>query len=526
MRKIIYNDEAKAKLREGIDMVADTVKLTLGPSGRYVVIGKAHGFPLTTKDGVTVAKEINSPELDVNIGCELIKQVAKQQLQTSGDGTTTATVIAQYLIQEGLSVNEDEYSPRDFYREFKKATDSIIKEIDERTIRIDNDNQLLSVATVSTNGDEELGKIVYEAIKVAGMDGTVDVQNSKTSETKVVSYPGYMFERGYLSHHFSGPNSEVNLSDVRILLCDDEILEWDDIKHIVQEVHSLRDDLLIICKDMAEFPLSNLVHNVQQGRMNCAVVKLPALKSRGEILLQDIAVKVGGTVISPKKQGHSFAKVSVKHLGKADNVTVDKDRTIVVGGKGDPEAVKAREERIRADLEKANELESFVQEERLAKFIGGISVIHVGANSEVELKEKKDRIDDAVRATKEALASGIVPGGGATLARISGLSKGKPFLQKLVYYAIAQPLNCIAENCHTDYHLPEDENKVFDYAKNKEVDFLKGGIIDPASVVKHSVINAVSLAALVLSTDAIVYPENVDIEEAIMQGIEHGKNRF
>lgn len=522
MKKILYNDLAKEKLLEGINMVADTVKLTLGPSGRNVVIGKSYGFPISTKDGVTVAREINSPDLDINIGCELMKQVSKQQLNTSGDGTTTATVIAQYLIQEGLQLNE---SPREIREEFKKATEDIIKEIEKVTKTLDSDEELQAVSRISANGDESIGDIVFNAIKIAGKDGNVVVENSKGSETYIASYPGYMFERGFISHHFAGPNAETNLHDVRILLCDDEITSWEDIKGVVQEVHSLRDHLLIICKDMAQVPLRNLVHNAQNGKLQSCVVKLPALRTRGEILLEDIAVMTGGTVVSPKNKGHMFEKVSVKHLGKADSVTIDKDRTVIVGGKGDEQAVKQREATIRADLKKANELERFVQEERLAKFIGGVSVIHVGANSDVELKEKKDRIDDAVRATKEALKGGIVPGGGATLANISNKSKGKPFLQKLVYYAITQPLNTIANNCGTEARLYSGKF-VHDYYKNKKVDYLKGGIIDPANVVKDSVLNAVSLAALVLSTDALVYPAEMDMEEAIMDGIEHGKKRF
>lgn len=526
MRKIIYNKEAKDKLVEGIDMVANTVKLTLGPSGRNVVIGKANGFPISTKDGVSVAKEIRTNKLDINIGCELIKQVANQQLKSSGDGTTTATVLAQYLIKEGMKL--DEYSPRDIKEHFRNALDDIIRTIESKSKKLVTDEELEAVSIISTNGDAELGLIVSEAVKIAGKDGNVVVENSKNSETKVVSYPGYMFERGYLSHHFAGNNSEVNLEDVRILLCDDEITSWDDIKGVVQEVHSLRDTLLIVCKDMSESALRNLIYNAQQGKLRSCVVKLPALKTRGEILLEDIAIKTGGTVVSPKNKGHAFSKVSVKHLGKADTVNIDKDRTVIIDGKGSPEAIKEREGQIRIDLEKANELERFVQEERLAKYIGGVSVIHVGANSEVELREKKDKIDDAMRATMEAMKHGIVPGGGQVLAKIS-TDKSEGIMNQIeavVYESLMKPLQTIAENCHTSVKLYKDDNIVFDYSKNCEVDFLEGGIIDPTSVVKNAVINAVSLAALVLSTDALVFPEELDMEEAIMQGIEAGKNRF
>ena len=525
MRKVIYKEEAKEKLLEGIDMVADTVKLTLGPSGKNVVIGKSHGFPISTKDGYTVAREITSPQIDVNIGCELIKQVSKQQLDSSGDGTTTTTVIAQKLIQDGLKLT-DKYSPREFRDAFRKATSDIVAEINKKTQKLSTDEELHAVANIATNGDEELGNTVFEAIKAAGKDGEVMVEKSKNSETTVVNYPGYMFERGYISHHFAGVGAETNLYDVRILLCDDEITSWDDIKDIVQEVHTLRDHLLIVCKDMAATPLRNLVHNAEQGRLQSCVVKLPALRNRGEIMLEDLAVLTGGTVISPKNKGHVFRKVEVKHLGKAESALIDKDRTVIVEGKGDPVKILEREAQIKADIGKANELEKLVQTNRLAKFIGGVSVIHVGANSDVELSDKKARIDDAVRATREAIVSGIVPGGGSTLARISANNDTSDELTELVYNSILEPLKAIAENCNSPVELSMESDEVYDYAKNEMVHYLVGGIIDPANVVKNAVINAVSLAALVLSTDAVVHPIDFDVEDAILQGIEHGKNRY
>lgn len=515
MKKVSYNKEAKSKLLEGIDLVADTVKITLGPSGKYVVIGKSYGFPLSTKDGVTVAKSISTTDLQVNIGCEMIKQVSSQQLETAGDGTTTATVLAQDIIHRYI---DSGLSPREIRNKFREKTLFVLDRLDKVKKNIEDDKELLAVSTIACNGDQELGKLVFDAIKTAGADGEVVVEDSRNAEDKVVSFPGYMFERGYVSHHFSGSNAECKLSDVYVLMVDDEIKDWSEIKNICQQVSSKRAELLIICKDIAEPALKELIFNMQQGRLRSCVVKLPALRNRGEILLEDIAVKTGGFVLSPKKKGHILNRTELQHLGRCDSATIDKKSTVLIGEKGDLKKVAQRAKQIKADIEKADKLELILQKERYAKFIGGVSVLYVGGHSDVELKEKKDRIDDAVRATKEALKEGIVPGGGYPLYNI-----GDTFKE---YEELKSPLKTIAGNCNASVEVLKDDDYVYDYARHRTGHYLDLGIIDPVSVVKQSVINAYSLAALVLSTEALVYPEEYDTEQAVMDGIKFGKDRF
>ena len=514
MKKVIYSKKAREKLLEGIDLVADAVKVTLGPSGKYMVIGKSFGFPTATKDGVTVAKYISSSDMSVNIGCEMMKQVSNQQLENAGDGTTTATVLAQAIINK--YINSD-LSPREIRDLFKDKTKFIIEELNKISKPLENDAELKAVATIAANGDLELGQHVFNAIKISGKDGEVVVEDSKNSETKVVSYPGYMFERGYVSHHFAGTNAECKLEDVYILFCDDEIKDWNEIRHIADEVRSQRRELLIVCKDISEPVLRNLIANIQQGRLRSCVVKLPALRNRGEILLEDLAIKTGGRVISPKKKGHVFEKLKLEHLGRCDSVTIDKSKTVLVGEQGDKVAINERKKQIEADIEKADKLEIILQKERYAKFIGGVSVLYVGGNSEVELREKKDRIDDAVRATKEALKEGIVKGGGYPLFAIANAFED--------YDELESPLKLIAANCNNEVVLTSNDD-VYDYALNKQGNFLKLGIIDPLSVVKQSVINAYSLAVLILSTEGLVYPEEGDFEGAVLEGIEQNKDRF
>jgi chaperonin GroEL len=510
MKKVSFKKEAKSKLIEGIDLVANAVKLTLGPSGKYVVIGKSSGFPVATKDGVTVAKSLNTSDLDVNIGCDMIKQVALKQLETAGDGTTTATVLAQEIIHNFLNSN---LNPRELRTLFRARTEDILEHLDKIKKNIENDEEILAVATIASNGDEQLGSLVAEAIKIAGSDGEVIVEDSKSAEDTVVSYPGYMFERGYVSHHFAGANAECKLDDVYVLMVDDEIKEWEEIKDICQHVMSQRRELMIICKDIAEPALRNLIINMQQGRLRSCVVKLPALRNRGEILLEDIAIKTGGIVISPKNKGHMFSKINLEHLGRCDSVTVDKQRTVLVGEKGDEGKIEDRRKQIEADVKKADKLEIILQKERYAKFIGGVCILYVGGHSDVELREKKSRIDDAVRATKEALKEGIVPGGGYSL------------MSFVKYPELEAPTRTIAENCNTEMVECIIPN-VYDYDKKIEGDYLKLGIIDPVSVVKESVVNAYSLALLVLSTEALIYPDEFDTESAVLDGIKYQKDRF
>jgi chaperonin GroEL len=516
MKKVIFGKEAKEKLIEGIDLVADTVKITLGPSGKYVVIGKPFGPPAATKDGVTVAKSISSSDQSINAGCEMMKQVSLQQLEMAGDGTTTATVLAQRIIH---MYKDSKKSPREIRDSFKLKTEYILRELDKINKPLETDEELMAVAIIATNGDEELGGHVFDAIKASGKDGEVVVENSKNSETKVVSYPGYMFERGYVSHHFAGVNAECKLDDVYILFCDEEIKDWQDIRHIAEAVTAQRRELLIVCKDMAEPVLGNLIMNIQQGRLRSCVVKLPALRNRGEILLEDLAIKTGGKVISPKKKGHMFKNITLEHLGRCDTVTVDKEKTVLVGEKGSPDKVEERRKQIESDLKKADKLEIILQKERYAKFIGGVSVLYVGGHSDVELKERKDRIDDAVRATKEALKEGIIPGGGYALHYITSN------MSNMSYYELNSPTQAIADNCNESI-VSCDFPYVYDYAKRIEGNYIELGIIDPLSVVKQSVINAYSLATLVLSTESLVVSEEFDMEGAVLEGIDQGKNRF
>jgi chaperonin GroEL len=542
MKKILFGESAKEKLLEGINLLADTVKLTHGPMGRNVIIARPSGIPHSTKDGVTVASHILFEDPVMNAGAAIIKQAATQQLENSGDGTTTATIIAQSLINQMFE--DDEIIVPEFLKHLKEFTKEVIYHLKKYSIDLDPNSEMFKhVATIASNNDVELGNLIAEAVSEVGKDGSVVVEESKTNETTLQVFKGYRFERGYLSHHFiNNLKGECILENPYILFTDDEIKSFSEIEHIAQAVLVSRRDLLIICKDMSSIALSSLITNKLEGRLNSCVLRLPALRTRGEILLEDMAILTGGSVISPKNKGHKFELAKLVHLGSADKVVIDKNNSVIVGGRGNEKLIAERTELIRQAVADSNKLEKSVNEERLGKFIGAVAVISVGANSDIEMRDKKDRIDDAVRACKSAIEEGVLPGAGVILNSI-GVYINNIFVpesekqqikaQNILANAIREPYDRLFENAGINpaaiWLNAEDDLHFWDtidVRSGKIVNAIDGGILDPTKVLRTAVENAVSVSSLLLSTAAVVYPHDADFEQRVMDAVDFNKESF
>ncbi len=523
MSKIIYFDiEARNKMKKGVDTLANAVKVTLGPKGRNVVIEKKFGAPAVTKDGVTVAKEIELEDPIENMGAQMVKEVASKTAEIAGDGTTTATVLAQAIISEGLKMVAAGANPMDLKRGIDKAVSLIVENLRTQSQTVGNDaKKIQQVATISANNDETIGKLIAEAFVKVGKEGVITVEEAKGTDTTVDIVEGMQFDRGYVSPYFV-TNSEkmsVELQNPYILIFDKKISIMKDILHILEKVAQSGRPLLIIAEDLEGEALATLVVNKLRGTLKVAAVKAPGFGDRRKEMMTDIAILTAGTVVS-EELGHKLDGVELVTLGQAASVTIDKDNTTIVGGKGAKKDITARVNQIKAQVENtASDYDKEKLQERLAKLAGGVAVLYVGATTEVEMKEKKDRMDDALHATRAAVEEGIVPGGGVAYIRalvaldpkVKGQIADETTGMAIVRRAIEEPLRIITENAGVDGSIVVEaiKNGKGDYGYNArteqyETSMFKAGIIDPTKVSRVALENAASIAGMLLTTECVI----------------------
>jgi len=522
-KKVIYGEDARARLKAGVDKLANAVKVTLGPRGREVIIEKKWGTPLVTKDGVTVAKEIELKDPYENMGAQLVKEVASKTADVAGDGTTTATVLAQAIFTEGLKAIASGANPMDIKRGIDKAVERVVEEIKKQSIQVSGRKEIEQVATISANNDPEIGKIIADAMEAVGKDGVITVEESKSAQTTLETVQGMQFDRGYLSPYFvTNPDKmEAVLEDPYILIYEKKISNVKDLLPVLEQVVRAGRPILIIAEDVESEALATLVVNHIKGVIRACAVKAPGFGQRRKDYLQDIAILTGGTAIT-EELGIKLESVTLDMLGRADKVIVDKDNTTIVGGKGSKENINARIEQIKKQIvETTSDYDREKLQERLAKLSGGVAIIRVGAATEAELKEKKARVEDAVHATKAAVEEGIVPGGGVALVRASealeDLKVDNPDQQigvDIVKKACRTPLRQIATNAGFEGYVilekviqlgkEKGKNWGFDAGAGEYKDMVEAGIIDPTKVVRTAIQNAASVAGTMLTAEALV----------------------
>ena len=522
-KKVIYGEEARARLKAGVDKLANAVKVTLGPKGREVIIEKKWGTPLVTKDGVTVAKEIELKDPYENMGAQLVKEVASKTADVAGDGTTTATLLAQAIFTEGLKAIASGANPMDIKRGIDKAVEKVVEEIKAQSIQVSGRKEIEQVATISANNDPEIGKIIADAMEAVGKDGVITVEESKSAQTTLETVQGMQFDRGYLSPYFvTNPDKmEAVLEDPYILIYEKKISNVKDLLPVLEQVVRAGKPILIIAEDVEAEALATLVVNHIKGVIRACAVKAPGFGQRRKDYLQDIAILTGGTAIT-EELGIKLESVTLDMLGRADKVIVDKDNTTIVGGKGSKENIQARIEQIKKQIvETTSDYDREKLQERLAKLSGGVAIIRVGAATEAELKEKKARVEDAVHATKAAVEEGIVPGGGVALVRASealeDLKVDNPDQQvgiDIIKKACRMPLRQIAANAGFEGYvvlekvlqLGKEKGKSwgFDASVGEYKDMIEAGIIDPTKVVRTAIQNAASVAGTMLTAEALV----------------------
>jgi chaperonin GroEL len=522
MAKILVFDEAARRaLERGVNAVADAVKVTLGPRGRNVVLEKKFGSPTITKDGVTVAKEIELENHLENIGAQLLKEVASKTNDVAGDGTTTATVLAQAIVREGLKNVAAGANPLALKRGIEKAVDAAVEKIKALAIPVEDRKAIEEVATISAN-DPDVGKLIADAMEKVGKEGIITVEESKSLETELKFVEGYQFDKGYISPYFvTNPEAmEAVLEDAFILIVEKKVSNVRELLPVLEQVAQTGKPLLLIAEDVEGEALATLVVNKLRGTLNVAAVKAPGFGDRRKEMLKDIAAVTGGTVIS-EELGFKLENATLSMLGRAERVRITKDETTIVGGKGKKEDIEARINAIKKELETTDsEYAKEKLQERLAKLAGGVAVIRVGAATETELKEKKHRFEDALSATRAAVEEGIVPGGGVTLLRaisavdelLKGLEGDEATGAKIVRRALEEPARQIAENAGYEGSvivqriLSETKNLRFGFnaATGEFVDMVEAGIVDPAKVTRSALQNAASIGALILTTEAVV----------------------
>jgi chaperonin GroEL len=522
-KQIEFNSEARTKLKRGVDTLADAVKSTLGPKGRNVVIGKKFGSPHVTKDGVSVAKEIELSDPVENLGAQMVKEVAAKTADIAGDGTTTATVLAQALVTAGLKSVAAGSNPIDLKRGMDKAVTAIVAELKNMSTEVGtNTDKIQQVAAISANNDDAIGALIAEAMKVVGNDGVITVEEAKGTETEVKTVEGMQFERGYLSPYFV-TNQEKMIAEMDqpcILLVDKKISSMKELLPVLEPVVQTGRGLLIIAEDVDGDALATLVVNRIRGALKIAAVKAPGFGDKRKEMLEDLAALTGGTVISEEK-GLTLADATLDHLGSAEKIEITKDRTTIINGDGETEDVRERVRQIRLAIESAtSDYEKEKLQERLAKLAGGVAVLYIGAPTETEMKEKKDRVDDALAATRAAVEEGIVPGGGVALIRcISALDELKSTNEdenigiSIVKRAIEEPLRCIVANAGGEGAVVVQQVKsgVADYGYNARTETFENlyaaGVIDPTKVTRTAIENAASIAAMVLMTECVIVDE-------------------
>ncbi|HIC86558.1 MAG TPA: chaperonin GroEL, partial [Desulfobacterales bacterium] len=517
-KEIKYSMTAREKMMKGIDTLANAVRVTLGPKGRNVIIEKSWGSPKITKDGVTVAKEIELEDKFENMGVQMVKEVASKTSDVAGDGTTTATILAQSMYKEGSKLVAAGANPMAIKRGIDKAVEAVVKELKEISKATKDKKEIAQVGTISANNDATIGDIIAEAMEKVGKEGVITVEEAKGMETTLEIVEGMQFDRGYLSPYFvTDPEKmEVHLEEPYILLHEKKISNMKDLVPILEQIARMNKPLLIIAEDVEGEALATLVVNKLKGTLKCAAVKAPGFGDRRKAMLEDIAILTGGQVIS-EDLGIKLENVTLKDLGTAKRVTIDKDNTTIVDGGGSKEALEGRVKQLRVQIEETtSDYDREKLQERLAKLIGGVAVINVGAATETEMKEKKDRVEDALNATRAAVEEGIVPGGGVAYIRaLKALDKIKlegdeQLGVDLVKRALEEPVRQIANNAGHEGSIVVQKVKEgkdafgFNAEKGEFEDLVKSGIIDPTKVVRCALQNASSVASLLLTTEAMV----------------------
>ena len=524
-KDIKFDIDARDGLKRGVDALANAVKVTLGPKGRNVIISKSFGAPTVTKDGVTVAKEVELADAHENMGAQMVKEVASKTNDLAGDGTTTATVLAQAIVREGLKNVAAGANPMDLKRGIDKAVKSIVNELAKQSQKVgDSIDKIRQVAAISANNDETVGELIADAFSKVGKEGVITVEEAKGTDTYVDIVEGMQFDRGYLSPYFV-TNSEkmtAELDNPFILLYDKKISTMKDLLPVLEPVAQSGKSLLIIAEDIDGEALATLVVNKLRGALRIAAVKAPGFGDRRKAMLEDIAILTGGTVIA-EERGFTLENATIDMLGRAERVAIDKDNTTIVNGAGKSEDIQARVGQIKAQIEvTTSDYDKEKLQERLAKLAGGVAVLYVGAPSEVEMKEKKDRVDDALHATRAAVEEGIVAGGGVALLRARNvLAKIKPVNAdeatgiQIVFKAVEAPLRTIVENAGGEGSVViakvlDGRNSTGYNAKTEQyVDMFRAGIIDPKKVTRVALENAASVAGMILTTECAL----VDIKE-------------
>jgi chaperonin GroEL len=519
-KQIRYGNEARNQILQGVNILADAVKVTLGPKGRNVVIDKSYGAPRITKDGVTVAKEITLSNKFQNMGAQMIKEVASRTADMAGDGTTTATVLAQAIVTEGSKAVAAGLNPMDLKRGIDIAVEAVVAEIKKKSKKINGKAEIAQVGTISANGDKEVGDKIAEAMEKVGNEGVITVEEAKGLDFEVNTVDGMMFDRGYLSPYFitNADKMTVELENPFILLFEKKLAGLQPMLPLLEAVVQSQRPLLIIAEDVEGEALATLVVNKLRGGLKIAAVKAPGFGDRRKAMLEDIAILTGGQVIS-EDLGIKLETVKLDMLGKAKKVTITKEDTTIIDGAGTKKEIEARCSQIRAQIEETtSDYDKEKLQERLAKLAGGVAVLKVGGASEVEVKERKDRVDDALHATRAAVEEGIVPGGGSmllyasqALAKVKGANDDQNAGIQIIKRALQAPIRQIVENAGLDGAVVAgkllegtDTNQGFDAQKLEYVDMIKAGIIDPAKVVRAALQDAASVAGLLITTEALI----------------------
>ena len=518
-KQVVFGDSGRNKLVEGVDILANAVKVTLGPKGRNVVIERSFGSPHVTKDGVTVAKDIELEDRLANMGAQMVKEVASKTADKAGDGTTTATVLAQSIVKEGMKYVVAGHNPMDLKRGIDQAVQAATAELDKISKPCNTTKEIAQVGSISANSDAMIGTLIANAMEKVGKEGVITVEDGKGLQDELEVVEGMQFDRGYLSPYFinNAEKQTVELDNPFILLFDKKISAIRDLLPVLEGVAKSGKPLLIVCEDVEGEALATVVVNNIRGIIKACAVKAPGFGDRRKAMLEDIAVLTGGTVIA-EETGHTLEKATIDQLGMAARVEIDKENTIIVDGAGDKAAIEARVKAIRAQIAEAtSDYDKEKLQERVAKLAGGVAVIRVGAATETEMKEKKDRIDDALHATRAAVEEGVVPGGGVALVRarnailnLQGANVDQHAGIGIVVRALEEPARCIAYNAgdSADVVVANIGNGTGNYGYNAATgvygDMVEMGVIDPTKVAKTALVNAASIAGLILTTDCSI----------------------
>ena len=537
-KQLLYSDQARSAILQGVNQLANAVKATLGPKGRNAILDKKFGAPTITKDGVTVAKEIDLKDPYQNMGAQLVKEVASKTSDVAGDGTTTATVLAQAIFREGVKHLSAGANPMELKRGIDKAVETATTELKKLSKPCQDKKEIGQIGAISANNDSTIGDLIAEAMDKVGKDGVITVEEAKSMSTSLDVVEGMQFDRGYISPYFvtNAERMESALEDAFLLIHEKKISAMKDLLPILEQVAKMGKPLVIIAEDVEGEALATLVVNKLRGTLNIAAVKAPGFGDRRKAMLEDIAILTGGQVIS-EEVGVKLENVKLTDLGRAKRVTIDKDNTTVVEGAGDPKQIEGRVKQIKAQIEETtSDYDREKLQERLAKIVGGVAVINVGAATETEMKEKKARVEDALHATKAAVEEGIVPGGGVALLRaVPALEKMKldgdqQFGVNIVRRACEEPIRLIAENAGVEGSIVVDKvrnakaSNGYNAASDEYVDLVEAGVIDPTKVTRCALQNASSVAGLMLTTEVTVtdLPEEKKEPAGGMGGHDHG----